>query len=453
MALGATARALVRDRIHAALSGVPAEGACTAYPEELESVAYLLDECKDMLAFRDAEHAALLDEAYVVASKASWQKEAIAADLEQERFNYALAEEAVAVLQSDPDATCVEPMPRPKALVGAYEHALDEQQASHDAAVAALRAEHADALAALVDAHQAELSTLAFEDAEALRDAEAAHAAAAETMRTEHASALDTLACTHASALERAHHTAADAQRALAEAQTALGEAHQHTSDVHAQHAAFAERMNAALGTLQDTVHTNGEWTAALRQRLAAWEDADAHAHAAATRALSDTAARAAAAERDAADAQHTLATHQAEFEAKSTRLHETERRLAVLQREMEQTRETHANVVALEQRAGGAETRAAQLQAELNDVAPLRAAAAQLQGEVAELHTLISMHKASAAQAEQDQLRAEEREKELYVADTDQNRAAVRGRAYPTGPRRRDGPAERRTRTLPRTD
>lgn len=74
------------------------------------------------------------------------------------------------------------------------------------------------------------------------------------------------------------------------------------------------------------------------------------------------------------------------------------------------------ADVAALQARAAHAEAEVAALRERAQDAEPLRVAAAQLQREVDELQTVVSMHKTSAKHAEQDHVRAEETIRELYV-------------------------------------
>ncbi|WFD00240.1 hypothetical protein MYAM1_002988 [Malassezia yamatoensis] len=114
------ASVLVRGRIHALLSGYESEK-IVDIPHELEPLALLLDECKDLLQFREAEHAAdykemqlsqefLRDQLAVhktaIESNSTLDDQRIA--LQHEQFNYALALEAITSLQGDPDETCVE---------------------------------------------------------------------------------------------------------------------------------------------------------------------------------------------------------------------------------------------------------------------------------------------------------------------------------------------------------
>ena len=75
-----------------------------------------------------------------------------------------------------------------------------------------------------------------------------------------------------------------------------------------------------------------------------------------------------------------------------------------------------HANVAALQQRAEHAEAESAALREQLRAAEPLRVAAAQLQSEVHELQTVVSMHKTSAKHAEQEHVQAQETIQELYV-------------------------------------
>ena len=92
------ARALVRERLYAPLVlGEPETAAQVPY--ELEPLAILLDECMEIVEFRDAERAAehkALRRAYD--EQAAQPPTALAAELEHTQFNYALALDAVAAL-------------------------------------------------------------------------------------------------------------------------------------------------------------------------------------------------------------------------------------------------------------------------------------------------------------------------------------------------------------------
>ncbi|KAI3617746.1 hypothetical protein CBS9595_003655 [Malassezia furfur] len=460
------ARALVRERLYAPLVlGEPEP--VGQVPYELEPLAILLDECMEMVEFRDAERAAehkALCRAYD--ERAAQTPAALASELEHTQFNYALALDAVAALQPDPDATCVEGRARP--LVD--DAALDTLRAEHDAALEALRAEHsatleslhakhAEALAARTAAHDAALHTTRTQHAAALaaqaqahtdaldaerathadaqRDAAQAHDTAVRALQDTHTRATEALAAQHADelqALRTAHAAALDTQRAdhVARAQAWDAERAQWAQAMDAasaQRAADARRiasLAATVDALARSVQQSDVLLASVRERVDAHEAWDAqharayaalaeryvaHSHRLATeqaQAEAHEAARTAA--EQARDAAHAAA------EAKTARAHEAERRLAELQRDVEQTREVQADVAALQARAAHAEAEVTALRERAQDAEPLRVAAAQLQREVDELQTVVSMHKTSAKHAEQDHVRAEETIRELYV-------------------------------------
>lgn len=266
------ARALVHERLYAPLVlGEPETAAQVPY--ELEPLAILLDECMEIVEFRDAERAAehkALRRAYD--EQAAQAPTALAVELEHTQFNYALALDAVAALKPDPDATCVDGRVRPPV----DDAALDTLRAEHSAALAALREEHAAALEALHAQH-----------ADTLAARTAAHDAALHTAHTQHTEALAAQAQAHSDALDAERTAHADAQQ---------NAAHEHDSSVRALQDAHTRETEALAARHTDELH-------ALRATHAAALDTQRAEHAARAQAW-DTERAAWAQAADAAAAQ-----------------------------------------------------------------------------------------------------------------------------------------------------
>ncbi|KAI3624146.1 hypothetical protein CBS14141_002574 [Malassezia furfur] len=392
------ARALVHERLYAPLVlGEPETAAQVPY--ELEPLAILLDECMEIVEFRDAERAAehkALRRAYD--EQAAQAPTALAVELEHTQFNYALALDAVAALKPDPDATCVDGRVRPPV----DDAALDTLRAEHSAALAALREEHAAALEALHAQH-----------ADTLAARTAAHDAALHTAHTQHTEALAAQAQAHSDALDAERTAHADAQQ---------NAAHEHDSSVRALQDAHTRETEALAARHTDELH-------ALRATHAAALDTQRAEHAARAQAW-DTeraawaqAADAAAAQR-AADAER-IASLSATVDALARSVQQSEVLLASVRERVDaheawDVQHARAYAALAERGAAGArahaEAEVAALRERAQDAEPLRVAAAQLQREVDELQTVVSMHKTSAKHAEQDHVRAEETIRELYV-------------------------------------
>ncbi|WFD44256.1 hypothetical protein MPSI1_002922 [Malassezia psittaci] len=487
------ASALVRCRIHALLSGNESEEIADV-PHELEPLALLLDECKDLLQFREAEHAAdykdmqltqeyLRDQltAQEAATKSTSTLEEQRIELQHERFNYALALEAITVLQGDPDETCVEkvaPMrtsestveqgidsPGSKTYLSSelleqekqqilqeaetkyskllalqqeeFAYAQQEQAKQHTGSLEALNRKHANEMQTLRTEHNEFVDSLRHESAVKIASEHAQHLKEQDALRRANADALERLftekqqelraaQSTHNAALEKAmveSQIMHDTQYAKHEAlQRDLVEkltySEQHNSKLSAELKVYAKRTQSiteALDALLASVQENEILLDSVQSRIDTYQEFEAEAlQQKAT--LEQNIAKQLSHISHLEETNSDLQTKLEENEFKLKDLHDTERRLCELQRELEQTHEVQADVDALQQRAEHAESALSCLREQLRESEELRVKVAQLQSEAEELQTVVSMHRTNAQHVEQERVQANDQIQELIA-------------------------------------
>lgn len=438
-------RSVASSLRHAANGGgiLPAIDAAPDVAGTLQYLAVLLAECDDLLEFQQAESA--VENTHVPD-----------ASLEHAQFNYALALEAIASLQtelgalrgSDPDETRVGETPLPadgdkieairadhaktlQALSDRYAAALEAQAATHAHEMRSRADEYAELLAH-VERMQADMNALKNAHADELRRLNDEHTSALESAWFEHTETLssekernaalvaerDVLAADKAGLVAERDALAAD-KETLAKAKTAL------TTELDSRLAALTaekDHLAVSLASAQtDRVAAEG----ALREEHSAALDELRSAHASeleeaqrrsretqaaldAVRAQLDVLQAEHASELDAAQAhiQHLQATateRQQELDEAAKRLLHLGRELAEMQRDAERASDMAAQIEALQQRVTATEADLVHQREQLRSVESMRTSWAHVASERDEQRMLVEMLKSSAAAADEE--------------------------------------------------